>query len=213
MFTGIVKETGRMGPVTKRGQSLQVAILCGETAESAAVGDSIAVNGVCLTVVSISPGKLVMDVGEETYRRTSLSSAKPGDPLNIEPALRIGDRLGGHIVMGHVDAVGTISARREETTQIVLEVKFPADLRPYLVEKGSVALDGVSLTVGRVHDDRFETYLIPHTVAETAFHTRRPGDLVNIEIDVIARYVRAAIERGEDADARIEDILKKFEYI
>lgn len=213
MFTGIIREVGRMGMMERRGESLHIAVICGPTSEDAEIGDSIAVNGVCLTVVAKEPGKVTMDVGEETFWKTNLSHARVGDELNIEPSLKLGDKLGGHIVTGHVDGVGRVTGRREMTTQVTFEIEFPEDLLGFIAKKGSVALDGVSLTAGEVKGHRLETYIIPHTIANTTFMNRRVGDPVNVEVDVLARYVRAALGGGDEASRKFEDLLKKFEYI
>jgi riboflavin synthase len=180
MFTGIVEELGRIESFV--GSTLRIAA-CDVIAD-AKLGDSIAVNGCCLTLVAQGDGWWEADVSDETVNRTSLARAAAGDPVNLERAVRMHDRLGGHLVQGHVDAVGEIVDPVPD-----LRVRVPQHLLPYLVEKGSVTVDGVSLTVVKPLDDGFTVAIIPHTAAVTSLGAKRPGDLVNIEVDVIAKYV------------------------
>lgn len=180
MFTGIVEELGRL-------ESFEHGRLrIGATAvlDDVSLGDSIAVNGCCLTVVAHGDGWWEADVSDETVRRTSLADARPGDPVNLERAVRADARLGGHIVQGHVDGVGEVVAPVPD-----LRVRVPDQLLRYLVEKGSVTVDGVSLTVVEPLDDGFTVAIIPHTAAVTTLGSRVPGDHVNLEVDVIAKYL------------------------
>lgn len=189
MFTGIVEELGSVQAVTDLGDAARLSIAGPTVTSDARPGDSIAVNGVCLTVVDIVDGAFTADVMLETLRRSSLGSVAPGSPVNLERAARVDSRLGGHIMQGHVDGVATVS--RVEPTENWTTVSFalPSDLARYVVEKGSIAVDGVSLTVVHVDDESFSVSLIPTTLAHTTLGTRRPGDVVNIEVDVIAKYV------------------------
>lgn len=189
MFTGIVEELGSVQAVTDLGDAARLSIAGPAVTSDARPGDSIAVNGVCLTVVDIVDGAFTADVMLETLRRSSLGSVVPGSPVNLERAARVDSRLGGHIMQGHVDGVATV--RTVEPTENWTTVSFalPADLTRYVVEKGSIAVDGVSLTVVHVDDESFSVSLIPTTLAHTTLGTRRPGDVVNIEVDVIAKYV------------------------
>jgi riboflavin synthase len=180
MFTGIVEELGRIESFV--GSTLRIA--ASDVIADAKLGDSIAVNGCCLTLVAQGDGWWEADVSDETVNRTSLARAAAGDPVNLERAVRMHDRLGGHLVQGHVDAVGEIVDPVPD-----LRVRVPQHLLPYLVEKGSVTVDGVSLTVVKPLDDGFTVAIIPHTAAVTSLGAKRPGDLVNIEVDVIAKYV------------------------
>ncbi|MGD9797358.1 MAG: riboflavin synthase [Acidimicrobiia bacterium] len=185
MFTGIVEELGSVG--RRRGERLRVhatAVL-----EDASIGDSIAVNGCCLTVVARGEGWWEADVSDETSRRTNLDRLAPGDPVNLERPVRLADRLGGHLVQGHVDAVGEVVAPAPD-----LRVRVPAEVARYLVPKGSITVDGVSLTVVDVLDDGFTVAVIPHTMAVTTLGVRRPGDAVNLEVDVVAKYVERLLE-------------------
>jgi len=189
VFTGIVEELGSVQAVTDLGDAARLSIAGPAVTVDARPGDSIAVNGVCLTVVDIVDGAFTADVMLETLRRSSLGSVVPGSPVNLERAARVDSRLGGHIMQGHVDGVATV--RTVEPTENWTTVSFalPSDLARYVVEKGSIAVDGVSLTVVHVDDESFSVSLIPTTLAHTTLGTRRPGDVVNIEVDVIAKYV------------------------
>ncbi len=191
---------------------MSLSVICPESAAGAGLGDSISVNGVCLTVTSINHDSVEMDVGEETFRRTSLSSLKVSDSVNIEPALKVGDPLGGHIVTGHVDATGKIISVKSDTTQTVYAIGFPPELRKYIAEKGSVAVDGISLTVGGVGNNSFEVYIIPHTLDRTTLATKITGDAVNLEVDVLARYVVNAMNVGTDSKSDLMRKLKEYGY-
>jgi riboflavin synthase len=180
MFTGIVEELGRIASF----ENGRVRVAATTVLEDVSLGDSIAVNGCCLTVVEHGDGWWEADVSDETVRRTSLASARVGDPVNLERAVRVQDRLGGHLVQGHVDAVGEIVEPVPD-----LRVRVPGRLLRYMVEKGSVTVDGVSLTVVQPLDDGFTVAIIPHTAEVTTLGTRRTGDLVNIEVDVVAKYL------------------------
>ena len=188
MFTGIVEELGRV--VERQGPRLRIA--AGNVLEGAAIGDSTAVNGCCLTVVALGGEGdqrwWEADVSDETYSRTNLGACLVGDPVNLERPVRLADRLGGHLVQGHVDAVGEVVAAAPD-----LHVAMPGDLRRYLVEKGSVTVDGISLTVVDVLADGFTVAVIPHTAEVTTLGVRRPGDSVNIEVDIIAKYTESLL--------------------
>lgn len=153
------------------------------------LGDSIAVNGVCLTVTQVDGGEFAVDISPETLRCTTLGALQPGSQVNLERALRVGDQLGGHLVSGHVDGVGQIRERREDADCLWFRVSAPTPLAKYVARKGSVCIDGVSLTVNAVDGPSFELQIIPHTQKETLFGTYHVGDRVNIEVDLIARYL------------------------
>lgn len=189
MFSGIVEETGRVAEVRRGRESLVLVVQARRTLEGTRVGDSVAVDGVCLTVRSLARDTFTADVMHETVRATTLGELRPGDAVNLERALRLGDRIGGHLVTGHVDGVVRVLRRREGEKAIALEVSLPPELAPYVVPKGSVALDGVSLTVARCRDGAFEVALIPHTAAVTTLGGLRPGDRVNLEVDLFGKYV------------------------
>jgi riboflavin synthase len=178
VFTGLVREVGTV-------ESFHDGRLVVRCSTRASVGDSVSLDGVCLTVVGGDAGTLAFDVVEETRSR-----AKPfGDRVNVEPALRAGEPLGGHYVQGHVDGVGTVAAVTPEGDGVRLVVETQPDLLRYCVEKGSIAVDGVSLTIAALTDEGFEIALVPHTLAETTLSDRQPGDPVNLEVDVLAKYV------------------------
>ena len=184
MFTGLVAEKGTIR--SRRDGRLEIATsLAGELA----AGDSVAVNGVCLTAVDPDASSFAADVMPETLRRTSLAPLGEGDEVNIELPLRAGDRLGGHFMQGHVDGTGTVESVREDGLSRVVRVSAPAELLRYVVDKGSIAVDGVSLTVSGVDDEAFEVSLIPETLERTTLGVAAPGRPVNLEVDVLAKYV------------------------
>jgi riboflavin synthase len=186
VFTGIVEELGRV--VTREGSRLRIAATT--VLEGSEMGASIAVNGCCLTLVaSDSSSWWEADVSAETYSRTNLGSLSPGDPVNLERPMALGERLGGHIVLGHVDAVGTVVASAPD-----LVVRIPKDLMHLIVEKGSVTVDGISLTAFDLTTDTFRVAVIPHTMQVTTLGVRKPGDQVNIEMDVLAKHVERLVE-------------------
>lgn len=192
MFTGIITDIGTITGVEERGD-LRVTVGCGYDTAGIAIGASVANSGVCLTVVAKTPNSLTFDVSAETRRRTAAGMWQAGARLNLERALKVGDELGGHIVTGHVDAVGRIAAITPEGDSKRFTFQIPAEIAPYVAPKGSVCLNGVSLTVNEVVDDahghRFSVNIIPHTAEWTTFGTASAGDEVNIEIDVLARYL------------------------
>ncbi|WP_104107551.1 riboflavin synthase [Nocardioides sp. 616] len=198
MFTGIVEELGTVHAVQDQGDAIRLTIRAEKVLDDVHLGDSIAVNGCCLTVAeteaSGDPGAGVVDLWtadlmQETLRRTSLAGVAPGDRVNLERAVLATARLGGHIVQGHVDGVGTVISRSPSEHWDLVAVSLPPDLAPYLVEKGSITVDGVSLTLVEVTADSFTVSLIPETLARTTLGTHRPGDRVNLEVDVIAKHV------------------------
>jgi riboflavin synthase len=197
MFTGIVEE---LGAVLERAPE-RITVSCRTVLTDTDVGSSIAVNGVCLTVVDRGPGHLGFDLSEETVRRTGLARLSPGDPVNLERPVTLSTRLGGHLVQGHVDGVGeVVGVEAEPTGGAWLTIRPPAELMRYIVEKGSVSVDGVSLTVAGVDGDAFSVALIPHTLAVTTLGTARVEDAVNLEVDVLAKYVeRLMTSTGEGA--------------
>ena len=191
VFTGLVEEGGRVARVLPGGEGARLEIAASAVLDGLAVGDSVAVNGACLTAVEVGGEGFAVDCVAETLRRTALGGLAPGDRVNLERPMRLGDRLDGHIVQGHVDGVGTVRAVRPEGDSAVLEIAPPAGLLRYVVEKGSIAVDGVSLTVASRLADAFTVALIPHTMAVT---TLGPGALdrpVNLEVDVVAKYVES----------------------
>jgi riboflavin synthase len=192
MFTGIVEERGIIGEVNPA----RLLVECRRVTADAEVGASIAVNGVCLTVVERSEGHLAFDLSEETLRRTSFSRLSVGDPVNLERPLTLSSRLGGHLVQGHVDGVGEVAAIQPDQEGALVSVRAPEAVRRYLVEKGSVCVDGISLTIAGLDEGAFSVAVIPHTLDVTTLGSARQGDPVNLEVDMIAKYVDALLERG-----------------
>ena len=195
MFTGIVRELGRVTAVEGGENGVRLVVAAPATAGDAAVGDSVSINGVCLTVIDAANGSLSFDAVPETLRRSSLGRLAPGHAVNLEPALRTGEPLGGHYVQGHVDGFGTIRRSDPEGDGRRVWIDAQEELRRYLVEKGSVAVEGVSLTVAELDDRGFAVALVPHTLVATTLGTREPGDDVNIEVDVLAKYVERLVAR------------------
>ncbi|HXG24792.1 MAG TPA: riboflavin synthase [Chthonomonadales bacterium] len=189
MFTGIVEEVGIVDTVQRRVNSARLTVRAPRVAEDSAIGDSISVNGVCLTVVAREGSHLSFDAVPETLQRSNLRCLRTGDGVNLERALAVGQRLGGHFVQGHVDGTGVLQSVTERENARVLRISAGPELRRYMVPKGSVALDGISLTLVDVEAESFTVWIIPHTYAHTNLRTRRPGDLLNIEIDLLAKYV------------------------
>ncbi|WP_405433968.1 riboflavin synthase [Micromonospora sp. NBC_00617] len=203
MFTGIVEELGEIVRVTATaGDSALVAVRGPLVTSDARHGDSIAVNGVCLTVVDAADGVFTADVMGETLRRSALGALRPGDPVNLERAAALGSRLGGHLVQGHVDGVGELISREPAEQWETVRFRLPAALARYVVEKGSITIDGVSLTVAEVGADEFAVGLIPTTLKLTTLGAKGVGDPVNLEVDVVAKYVERLLgARLTDTDA------------
>jgi riboflavin synthase len=195
MFTGIVEELGTVRGVEGHGDVVRLAVTAKVAREGSELGASVAVNGVCLTVVAAGPDGLDFEVGPETLARTTLGRVAPGDVVNLERALRFGAALGGHLVLGHVDGIGTVEVvtRVESTARVRIALPGPV-LAPLLVPQGSVAVDGVSLTVAALENGAFEVMVIPHTLAVTTFGRLARGQAVNLEMDVIGKYVRRSLE-------------------
>lgn len=189
MFTGIIHEIGAVRHITRGAQSVRLAVEAPELISKLRIGDSVCTNGVCLTVTDKEGRVFWADATPETVRRTTLFELKPGDQVNLEPSLTLQDFLGGHIVSGHVDGIGVIKQMRYEENALWLDITVGSELLLYIVEKGSVAVDGISLTVADVTDDRFSVSIIPHTAAQTTLRVKKAGDRVNIECDMIGRYV------------------------
>lgn len=200
MFTGIVQSTGRIHSLEPRGGDLRLAVAPAALwLDDVGVGDSICVSGVCLTVVAIDASVLAFDVSTETLDRTSLGAHAAGDAVNLEKSLRLSDRLGGHLVSGHVDGVGEVVSITDDARAQRWTFRAPAALMRYIAPKGSIAVDGVSLTVNEVGPDTFGVALIPHTVSVTTFRERRVGDAVNLEVDPVARYVERLMQADRSA--------------
>lgn len=195
MFTGIVEETGSVVRVQKGAHSAVLTVQARKVLEGTRIGDSIAVNGICLTVTAMSPDTFTADVMHETLDRTGLSSLGPGSPVNLERAMPADGRFGGHIVSGHIDGVGRITDVRRDDTAVWYTVEAAPELLRLVVEKGSIALDGISLTVAATGRNTFSVSIIPHTAAQTVLGRRKVGDLVNLETDIIGKYVEKLMGR------------------
>ncbi len=200
MFTGIIKAKGTVGAINEQGGDLRLTIRsAGLPWQDFEIGESIAVNGVCLTAVTLSDDGFETDVSRETMQVTALSNLKPGSAVNLEPSLALGERLGGHLVSGHVDCVGTVVARDQDARSIRLDVEIPDEYARYVARKGSVCIDGVSLTINAVSANRFSVNIIPHTADETIIGDYRAGTIVNIEVDLLMRYLERLMAGGDDA--------------
>jgi riboflavin synthase len=190
VFTGIVRELGEVVSVDGGRDGIRLVIRAPATASSTAVGDSISIGGACLTAVDVGDGTIALDAVPETLARTTLGSLSSGAAVNIEPALRVGDPLGGHFVQGHVDAVGRVRSLEPEGEGARVWVEAPPEILRYCVEKGSIAVEGVSLTIAALEEEAFAVALVPHTLQATTLGTLRPGDDVNLEADLLAKYAR-----------------------
>jgi riboflavin synthase len=194
VFTGIVREIGRVDHIERQLEGARLRVHAPETAAQAQVGDSIALNGVCLTAVDVSNGSLTFDVVRETLKRSTLDGVRRGARLNLEPAVRAGEPLGGHIVQGHVDGVGRVRLVEPEGDGKRIVVEVPPELERYCVEKGSIALEGVSLTIADVLPGAIVVALVPHTLAMTTLGEIEAGDAVNVEVDLVAKQVERLLE-------------------
>lgn len=209
MFTGIVEEIGKIKGIRRGGHSVVLEVEASKVLEGTRIGDSIATNGVCLTVTGMGAGYFSADVMPETMLRSNLGGLKPGDPVNLERALCLNSRLGGHLVAGHVDATGSIVDKKQDDNAIWITVAASGEVLRYVVEKGSIAIDGVSLTVAYVDDDVFKVSIIPHTQEETTLTGKRTGDLVNLENDMIAKYVEKLMGGGKKTSGLSLEFLQK----
>lgn len=212
MFTGIIEEVGHVKSLHRGAKSFTLEVEAEKVLEGTLVGDSIATNGVCLTVTSLTGHGFTADVMPETVSRTALGELVSGSPVNLERALSLQTRLGGHIVSGHIDGTGRIADRRQDDTALWLTIECDSKLLRYIIEKGSVTLQGVSLTVARVDARSFAVSLIPHTQAATTLHRAKVGDLVNIENDIIAKYVEKLLGKGPDNGSDLLDKMAKYGF-
>lgn len=210
MFTGIIEELGTVGQMDRRPDSIKLTIQARKVLEGTQLGDSIAVNGVCLTVTSMTDSSFTADVMHETMRRSSLSDIKSGSKVNLERAMQVGGRLGGHIVSGHIDGVGHIARIAADGIARVITISIPKDMEPFIVEKGSIAIDGISLTVVSVGNSQFSVSIIPHTMANTTLIDKHPGTVVNLETDVIGKYVHSftTAHTGKRSGITMETLLE-----
>ena len=213
MFTGIVEETGTVMQLKTAGISGEIKIKCKTVLEGTKLGDSIAVNGICLTVTSLGNDFFTADVMAETVRRSSLKNVSSGDKVNLERAMAANGRFGGHIVSGHVDGTGTVQSLIREENAVWVTISAKEELLHYIVEKGSVCLDGISLTVAYVDAEKFKVSIIPHTGEETTLLAKRPGDLINIENDVVGKYVEKLLGNAKTSGGGLTmDMLKEYDF-
>ncbi len=206
MFTGIIQAVGKIAAIESRGGDARLRIQSGKLDMAGVrLGDSIAVSGVCLTAVEHSASEFSADVSGETLSRTTLGHLRAGDPVNLEKALTLATPLGGHLVSGHVDGVGTVASRREDGRSVRFGFRVPETLAKYIAEKGSICVDGVSLTVNAVQGAEFEVNLVPHTLQETTLHRLQAGTEVNLEVDILARYLERLMlgERAAESGSAI----------
>ena len=211
MFTGIVKAKGSIGAIEKRGGDVRMTVLAADLPWSEyAVGDSISVNGVCLTAVRLLDRGFDTDVSVETLDVTTLKQLAVGDAVNLEPALRVGDALGGHLVSGHVDGIGKVIARGDDARSIRMTFEVPDELSRYIAKKGSICVDGVSLTINEVSGNTFGLNIIPHTAEATTMGAYKVGTAVNIEVDLLARYIERML--GSEAGGLSMEFLREHGY-
>lgn len=215
MFTGIVEEVGSIAGVERGAKSAKLKINAKTVLEGTKLGDSIAVNGVCLTVTSMASGTFTADVMAETLRRSSLGALSTGSMVNLERAMAADGRFGGHIVSGHIDATGTVKSLVREDNAVWVTIAAESSVLRYIVEKGSIAIDGISLTVAYVDDSCFKVSIIPHTAKETTLLQKKPGDIVNLECDVIAKYIEKLMKPAPEENTKsgiTMDFLMKHGY-
>lgn len=208
MFTGLIEEVGIISRIEKKSDGITIQIKAEKILDDLKIGDSVALNGVCLTVVNIEGEKVSFDVSQETALRSNLPDLKIGDPVNLERALRLSDRLGGHIVQGHVDTVGFIRKIIPKGQHTEYIFQFPEKFQDLVVEKGSIAIDGISLTVNYIMDNEISINIIPHTIQNTNLKKRKVGDKVNIEFDILGKYVKKMISKKEKS--RLEELIDNF---
>jgi riboflavin synthase len=205
MFTGLVEGTGTLVRIDRHGPDAGMVIRANFDTGGLVLGESIAVDGVCLTVVAFQGGQFVADVSAETLNRTTLGEKAPGRRLNLERALRLGDRLGGHIVSGHIDGLGVLRDRKQEGRSWRLYFQIPGSLSRYTIEKGSIAINGISLTINGCGEGNFDVNIVPHTAGETTIADLQTGDRVNIEVDVIGKYVERMVNAWKPGATPVSD--------
>lgn len=202
MFTGLVDEVGIIQAIIKSTKSARITIKAKKVLEEVKLGDSISTNGVCLTVTDFSTNHFTVDVMAETMRRSNLKNLSSGDEVNLERALRVGDRLGGHMVSGHIDGIGVIAKYENEDNAVWITISTSPEILRYIVEKGSIAIDGVSLTVAYVDDSIFKVSIIPHTRDATTLLRKKTGDMVNLECDMVGKYIEKLIFVKEEPEIK-----------
>jgi riboflavin synthase len=209
IFTGLIMETGRVRQITRRSDGAYLVIEAKIVLEGTRIGDSIAINGVDLTVVEMGPGYFAADASLETLNRSTLGEMRAGSPVNLERALGVGERLGGHMVQGHVDGVGELTSVKQEGNSHRVRFKFAPELGRYIATKGSITVDGISLTVAALGDLWFEVAIIPHTWRETTLSALRAGDRVNLEVDVLAKYVERLMQHDAPSNLTMQYLIEQ----
>lgn len=211
MFTGIVEEVGRIARIAQRGENRRITIAAERAPKELKTGDSVSVSGVCLTALDIKPGSFSADLAPETWTRTSFSRIHEGALVNLELPMKADGRFGGHVVQGHVDGVGKLLAfeRIADSDNWWLELELPADIEKYTVFKGSLSIEGISLTVAKLEKNRCGLAIIPHTVEMTNLRSLKPGDPVNLEADLIAKYVEKMTQRAPESSLTIEELVEQ----
>jgi riboflavin synthase len=212
MFTGIIEELGEVKNIRTHSSKSHIQIFAPKIVENLKIGDSVAVNGTCLTMVKVENGCFFADIMPETFRKTNLCVLKIGDKVNLEQALKVSDRLGGHFVLGHVDEVGIILEKKREGNSIILKISSPLEISDYLVPKGSIAVDGISLTVLDVFDDSFTVSIIPHTAKITTLGLKSKGSKLNLEVDIIGKYVKKFMNTKKSSSLTL-GLLYKYGYL
>ncbi len=214
MFTGIVEDTGKVSKIEHRGREKRLTLELPPHLTELQLGDSINVNGVCLTIVRKNDQKIELDLSLETLEKTALKDLKDGDRVNLERALRLMDRLGGHIVTGHVDGIGDILEKRMERGFLYLRIRIPESVSRYVVRKGSIAIDGISLTVNDFQQGEIWMTLIPYTIERTTLGQKKVGDHVNLETDILGKYVEKFLDRGDEKMEKVDlSFLKDHGFI
>lgn len=203
MFTGIVEEVGSVKQVISGSNSGEIRIAASKVLEGTKIGDSIAVNGVCLTVTSMDNGGFSADVMPETLRRTNLGYLKSGSPVDLERAMAADGRFGGHIVSGHIDGVGTILEMKQEENAVWVRIGAASQIIGLIIEKGSITIDGISLTVAKLGEKDFQVSIIPHTASETILLKKKPGDIVNLENDILGKYVKRLLGINKPKESKV----------
>jgi riboflavin synthase len=211
MFTGIVEEVGRIARIEQRGEDRRITIAAQNAPNELKTGDSVAVSGVCLTALGIKPGWFCADLAPETWTRTSFSRIQEGAQVNLELPMKADGRFGGHIVQGHVDGVGKLIAleRIADSENWWLHIELPDDVEKYTVYKGSISIEGISLTVAQLENNRCTIAIIPHTVEMTNLHSLKPGDPINLEADLIAKYVEKMMKGDAESSLTVEDLVQQ----
>ena len=196
MFSGIVEEMGALKTVEKSLGGVRLAILASTVLQDLKVGESVSVSGTCLTVTGIDEQEFSVDVSSETLNRTTLDSAIPGAPVNLERAMKLNERIGGHLVTGHIDGIGVVRGREQDGTSVHITIEAPQEILRYCVQKGSITVDGISLTINSVTEKLFSVAIIPHTARVTTMGLKQPGDGVNLEVDLIGKYVERLLQNS-----------------